>query len=232
MFVPIYDGVPLRFTRSAFITYGLIAACALVQLALWTWPHQESDVAVMAGFGMIPSVLFGTAVLPEGLVHAPAWLTPLSNILLHASLAHLAGNMLFLWVFGDNVEDAMGHARFLAFFFLCGLGGSLAHALVYPSSDQPLIGASGAISGVIAAYLMLYPRVRIWGLAFKWIPIHVPAVYTLGGWIVFQAASAWFDPQGNIGWWAHLGGLATGAALTPLFIRRGVTLFGRRTARP
>ncbi len=87
-------------------------------------------------------------------------------------------------------------------------------------------------AAVIAAYLMLYPRVRVWGLAFKWIPVHVPAVYTLGGWILCQAASAWFDPQGNIGWWAHLGGLATGAALTPLFIRRGVGLFGRRTAGP
>lgn len=232
MFVPIYDGVPLRFTRSAFITYGLIATCTLLQLALRFWPHQEGDIAILAGFGMIPSVLFGAAQLPEGLAHAPPWLTLFSNILLHASFAHLAGNMLFLWVFGDNVEDAMGHARFLAFFFLCGLGGSLAHALVNPASEQPLVGASGAISGIIAAYLMLYPRVRIWGLAFKWIPVHIPAAYTLGGWILFQAASAWFDPQGNIGWWAHLGGLATGAALTPLFIRRGVSLFGRRTAQP
>ncbi|MDX3808593.1 rhomboid family intramembrane serine protease [Bosea thiooxidans] len=232
MFVPIYDGVPLRFTRSAFITYGLIATCTLLQLALRFGPHQEGDIAILAGFGMIPSVLFGAAQLPEGLAHAPPWLTLFSNILLHASFAHLVGNMLFLWVFGDNVEDAMGHARFLAFFFLCGLGGSLAHALINPASEQPLVGASGAISGIIAAYLMLYPRVRIWGLAFKWIPVHIPAVYTLGGWILFQAASAWFDPQGNIGWWAHLGGLATGAVLTPLFIRRGVGLFGRRTVQP
>ncbi|WP_089173926.1 rhomboid family intramembrane serine protease [Bosea sp. AS-1] len=232
MFVPIYDGVPLRFTRSAFITYGLIAACTVLLLALRFGPHQENDIAVLAGFGMIPSVLFGAAQLPEGLAHAPPWLTLFSNILLHASFAHLIGNMLFLWVFGDNVEDAMGHTRFLAFFFLCGLGGSLAHALANPESEQPLVGASGAISGIIAAYLMLYPRVRVWGLAFKWIPVHVPAVYTLGGWILFQAASAWFDPQGDIGWWAHLGGLVTGAVLTPLFIRRGVGLFGRRVAQP
>lgn len=232
MFVPIYDGVPLRFTRSAFITYGLIAACTVLLLALRFGPHQENDIAVLAGFGMIPSVLFGAAQLPEGLAHAPPWLTLFSNILLHASFAHLIGNMLFLWVFGDNVEDAMGHTRFLAFFFLCGLGGSLAHALANPDSEQPLVGASGAISGIIAAYLMLYPRVRVWGLAFKWIPVHVPAVYTLGGWILFQAASAWFDPQGDIGWWAHLGGLVTGAVLTPLFIRRGVGLFGRRVAQP
>ncbi|WP_420100495.1 rhomboid family intramembrane serine protease [Bosea sp. (in: a-proteobacteria)] len=231
MFVPLYDGVPLRFTRLGFVTYGLIATCVLLQLALWRWPGQQGEIAIMAGFGLIPSVLFGQAQLPEGLVHAPAMLTLFSNVLIHASFAHLVGNMLFLWVFGDNVEDAMGHGRFVAFFFLCGLGGSLAHAAVYPQSDQPLIGASGAISGVIAAYLMLYPRVRVWGLAFKWIPVHIPALYTLSGWILFQAASAWFDPQGSVGWWAHLGGLATGAALTPLFIRRELRLFGRGPAR-
>jgi membrane associated rhomboid family serine protease len=182
----------------------------------------------MAGFGMIPSVLFGTAQLPDGLAHVPAWLTLFSNVLLHANLAHLVGNMLFLWVFGDNVEDAMGHARFLAFFFLCGLGGSLFHAGLYPDSQQPLIGASGAISGVIASYLMIYPQVRIWGLAFNWIPIHIPALYALGGWILLQAAAAIFGADGNVGWWAHLGGLATGAALTPLFVHRSIALFGRK----
>jgi membrane associated rhomboid family serine protease len=138
--------------------------------------------------------------------------------------------MLFLWVFGDNVEDAMGHLRFLVFFFLCGLGGSLFHAGMHPDSEQPLIGASGAISGVIASYLMIYPRVRIWGLAFNWFPIHIPALYALGGWILLQAGAALIGADGAIGWWAHLGGLATGAALTPLFVHRNIALFGRRSA--
>jgi membrane associated rhomboid family serine protease len=106
------------------------------------------------------------------------------------------GNMLFLWVFGDNVEDAMGHLRFLPSSSCCGLAGSLAHALMNPASEQPLIGASGAISGVIASYLMLYPRVRIWGLAFTWIPAAHPALYALGAWILFQIVSALADPQG------------------------------------
>ncbi|CAH1668440.1 Rhomboid family intramembrane serine protease [Hyphomicrobiales bacterium] len=230
MFVPLHDGVPLRFMRTPYVTYALICICLTAQVMLWFWPGENAELAIMAGFGLIPSVLFGTAQLPEGLAHLPPWLTLFSNILLHANLAHLAGNMLFLWVFGDNVEDAMGHLRFFAFFFLCGLGGSVIHAGMYPDSEQPLIGASGAISGIIASYLMLYPQVRIWGVAFNWIPIHIPALYALGGWILLQAGSAWLQTDGNVGWWAHLGGLATGAALTPLFIHRSVPLFGRRHA--
>lgn len=228
MFVPLHDGVPLRFMRAPYVTYGLISACFAIQLALWLWPGASGDLAIMAGFGLIPSVLLGTAQLPEGLAHVPAWATLFTNVLLHASFAHLLGNMLFLWVFGDNVEDSMGHGRFLAFFFICGLAGSLLHALMNPESEQPLIGASGAISGVIASYLMIYPNVRIWGLVLTWIPVHIPAIYALGAWVLFQLASALIDPQGHVGWWAHLGGLGAGAALTPLFIHRGIKLFGRR----
>lgn len=227
MFVPLHDGVPLRFMRAPYVTYALIAICLGLHLLLWLRYEPPGEIAVMAGFGLIPSVFFGAAQLPAEIAQAPVWLTLFSNVLLHASFAHLIGNMLFLWVFGDNVEDAMGHLRFLAFFFLCGLAGSLAHAMMNPESDQPLIGASGAISGVIVSYLMLYPQVRVWGLAFKWVPLHIPAMYALGAWILFQLASALIDPQGNVGWWAHLGGLAAGAALTPLFIHRGVRLFGR-----
>ena len=228
MFVPLHDGVPMRFIRVAYVTYALIAICIVLRLVLMYWTSEASEIAVMAGFGTIPAVLFGEAQLPPELLRAPPWLTLITGIMLHASFAHLIGNMLFLWVFGDNVEDAMGHARFLAFFFLCGLGGSLFHAGMYPGSEQPLIGASGAISGVIASYLMIYPQVRIWGLAFNWIPIHIPALYALGGWILLQAASALLGADGNVGWWAHLGGLATGAALTPLFVHRSIALFGRK----
>jgi len=226
MFMPLHDGVPMRFLRAPYVTYGLIVICCCVFLAL-LFRHGEAQIAVAAGFGMIPSVLFGTAMLPPELLQAPVWVTPFSSLLLHVGLAHLAGNMLFLWVFGDNVEDAMGHLRFLGFFLLCGLAGALSHAFMNPGSEQPLIGASGAISGVIAAYLMLHPQVRIWGLAFKWIPLRIPAVYALSAWIALQLISALLDPQGSVGWWAHLGGLAAGAVLTPLMIQRGVTLFGR-----
>ncbi|KPF71092.1 hypothetical protein IP69_07120 [Bosea sp. AAP35] len=227
MFIPLHDGVPLRFLRKPFVTHGLIALCVAVYLLLTLRQSETGQIAVAAGFGLIPSVLFGTAQLPTDLLQLPSWLTLASSVLLHLGFAHLAGNMLFLWVFGDNVEDAMGHSRFLAFFCLCGIGGSLTHAWVNPASDQPLIGASGAISGVIAAYLMLYPRIRIWGLAFNWIPLRITALYAIAAWILFQLAQAFIDPQGHVGWWAHLGGLGMGAALTPLFIHGRVALFGR-----
>ncbi len=227
MFVPLHDGVPLRFMRAPYVTYGIVVACAALFLLTVQGREEAGQIAIAAGFGLIPSVLFGTAQLPAEILQLPPWATLFSNILLHASFAHLLANMLFLWVFGDNVEDAMGHMRFLVFFLLCGLAGSLLHAMMNPGSEQPLIGASGAISGVIASYLMLYPRVRIWGLALKWIPVRIPAFYALGAWILFQLLSALVDKQGNVGWWAHLGGLGAGAVLTPLFIHRGVTLFGR-----
>lgn len=227
MFIPLHDGVPLRFMRAPFVTHGLIGLCVALFLLVTLRQTETGQIGIAAGFGLIPSVLFGTAQLPAELLQAPPWLTPLSNVFVHLGLAHLLGNMLFLFVFGDNVEDAMGHARFLLFFCLCGLGGSFAHAWVNPTSEQPLIGASGAISGVIAAYLMLYPRVRIWGLAFNWIPLRITALYAILAWVLFQLIQALIDPNGHVGWWAHLGGLVTGAALTPLFIHRQVSLFGR-----
>ena len=230
MFVPLHDGVPLRFMRAAYVTYALIAVCIALYLLIVVGRDEQAQIAIAAGFGLIPSVLFGTARLPADIAQLPAWATLVSNVLMHASLAHLAGNMLFLWVFGDNVEDAMGHWRFLAFFTLCGVAGSVTHAAMNATSDQPLVGGSGAISGVIMSYLMLYPRVRIWGIAFNWIPLHISALYAIGAWILFQFAAAFLDPEGHVGWWAHLGGLAAGAALTPLLIHRGMTLFGR--ARP
>ena len=227
MFVPLHDGVPIRFVRAPYVTYVLIALCVGLHLTLALNASEEARLAIMAGFGMIPSVLLGPDHLAPELPQLPAWATLVSNTLLHASFAHLVGNMLFLWVFGDNVEDAMGHWRFLAFFVLCGLAGSLAHAFVNPASQNPLIGASGSLSGVIAAYLMLHPQVRIWGLAFKWLPLRIPALYALGTWILFQLVSALTSGEAEIGWWAHLGGLAAGAALTPLMIHRGIPLFGR-----
>lgn len=227
MFVPIYDGVPLRFTRSAFVTYGLIAACTLFQLALSFGPHRENDIAVLAGFGLIPSVLFGAAQLPEGLAHAPPWLTLFSNILLHASFAHLLGNMLFLWVFGDNVEDAIGHVRFLIFYFLCAVGGGLAHVAVAPNSDLALIGASSSVAGVIAAYFLLHPRVKIWILLLFRIPLRLRTIWVLGFWILLQIYNFLFGPPGEISWAAHLGGLVTGALLILVMRRRGVPLLSR-----
>ena len=149
---------------------------------------------------------------------------------------HLIGNMLYLWVFGDNIEDAMGHGRFIAFFLACGVAGGLAHALANPDSLAPTIGASGAISGVLGAYLLLHPRVKVLVMAFTWwIHIRLPAYIVLGGWIVLQIANAiWLaSPGSNTAWWAHIGGFAAGMALIVPLHRKRIPLFDRgRTPGP
>jgi membrane associated rhomboid family serine protease len=228
MFFPLHDGVPISRLRAPFGTWAAIGLCGLIWIMFAVGlPGWDSMVAA-AGFGVIPAVLLGTASLPDGLPFVPVWMTPASSILIHAGAMHLAGNMLFLWVFGDNVEDAFGHLRFALFFMLCGVAGAMAHCFANPVSESPLVGASGAISGVIAAYLMLHPHARVLGIAFKFIPLRVPAYIMLGAWIMMQVAQALMGPDGNVGWWAHVGGLVAGAALTPLLVQPGVKLFTRQ----
>jgi membrane associated rhomboid family serine protease len=218
MFLPLHDGVPLRHLRTPVITRLLIGLCLLGYGLTFYGPIGPEWV--IAGLGVIPSVLFGTAALPDGLPLVPEPLTLITSLFLHGSLLHLFGNLLFLWVFGDNVEDAMGHGRFLGFFLACGALAGLVHALIDPESQRPLIGASGAVSGVVAAYLLLYPRVRVWGLFLKGLPLRLPALWAIGFWILLQIAAAAFSRDDDIGWFAHLAGLAAGAALTPLLRRR------------
>jgi membrane associated rhomboid family serine protease len=229
MFLPLYDGVPLRYLRRPVANYTLIAANILVFLATSAGLLGNPDRLDLA-LGVIPSVLFDHAVLAKGLALVPAPLTLLTGIFLHGGLGHLAGNMIFLWVFGDNVEDAMGSARYFGFYLTCGIVSGLFYALMVPMSQAPLIGASGAIAGVVAAYLILYPRVRVFGLALQILPLRISAIWCLGIWIVFQIYSALTSSAGSVGWWAHVGGLACGGLLTPFIKRRNVRLFGDRPA--
>src|SRR5690606_1926860 len=133
----------------------------------------------------------------------------------------------FLWVFGDNVEDAVGHWRFLLFYLLCAVGAGLAHALMVPDSPSPLVGASGAVAGIVAAYLILHPRVKIWVLAFGRLPLRLSALWVLGFWVLVQVWSVVMMGDGNVAWWAHIGGLASGALLILVLRRPGVHLFDR-----
>jgi membrane associated rhomboid family serine protease len=180
--------------------------------------------------GMIPAVVFGSAKIDPSIALVPGVLTFFTGIFLHGGFLHLLGNMLFLWVFGDNVEDAMGSLRFTIFYLACGIAGAVLFALVRQNSQSPLIGASGAISGVVVAYLMLYPRVHVFGLAFAWLPISIAAIYVILAWITLQIGAALFSSDPEVGWWAHVGGIAAGAVLTPLLKRSEVPLFGTRTA--
>ena len=225
MFVPLHDENSLKSIRFQFVTLAIIALNVIVYLFEST---RLEDVAI-AGFAIIPRELFDTSLLPIPTEPAgpmfPERLTLLTYMFFHGDILHLAGNMLFLWVFGDNVEDAMGHLKFLVFYLACGVFGGLVHAWIEPSSEVPLIGASGAVAGVIAAYLMLHPRVSVWVLAFKVIPLRITAGLVLGLWVVLQIVMVAMPDLGPVAWWAHIGGLMAGAVLIVFMRRPGVPLF-------
>lgn len=231
MFIPLHDANSLRHIRLQYVTIGLIIANVLV----YALTSLGSDAAVQAavfGLGYIPSVVFDTVELPPQWVLIPEDLSYVTYSFLHSDIFHLGGNMLFLWVFGDNVEDALGHFRFLLFYFACAAAGAFAHGIAIPDSQVPLIGASGAISGIVAAYLMLHPRVKVWILAFARIPLRVPAYVALVLWIVFQFAMLIAAGEENVSFAAHVGGIIAGAILVVVMRRRGVPLFDRQIVTP
>jgi membrane associated rhomboid family serine protease len=229
VFFPYKDDNPRRH-GPPLATLAIIGVCTavylLVQLPLG--PHEGQAYAL--SFGFIPAVFFGHAELAGELARIPSAATFVTSMFSHGGLAHLVGNMWFLWLYGDNVEDAMGRFRYLLFYLICGCVGTLVYAAVDPASRVPLVGASGAISGVIAAYLLIWPRANIrvfyWWFIFIG-TINVPAFLVLGLWIVEQlfALPASMQAQGGIAIVAHLGGFAAGLAMTPFLKRRGVTLF-------
>ena len=228
MFVPLYDGVRLRFIAAPYGTWLLVGLNALVYFAMAAGLFGNTE-RIDEALGVTPAVLLGNATLARSITLVPPPVTILTGMFIHASPMHLIGNMLFLRVFGDNVEDAMGSLRFVLFYLLSGLTGALLYAFMLPQSDGPLIGASGAVSGVVIAYLMLYPRVRVFGLVLSFLPLRIPAIFCVGAWVLLQIVSAFSGGDAEVGWWAHVGGLAAGAALTPVFKRPEVPLFSRQT---
>jgi len=227
MFVPLHDENTLKSIRFQWVTITLIA----INIIVYFFEATRMQEVAIAGFAIVPKELFDTSLLPIATEQVgpalPERLTLLTYMFFHGDILHLAGNMLFLWVFGDNVEDAMGHLKFLLFYLVCGVAGGLLHAWIEPSSEAPLIGASGAVAGVIAAYLVLHPKVRVWVLALKAIPLRISAAFALGLWIAIQIVMVMIPQVGPVAWWAHIGGLIAGAVLV-LFLRRpGVPLFDR-----
>src|SRR5215813_8505891 len=156
--IPLFDDHPTL--RPAVVVWLLIIACALTYLWQASLPHAAQD-RIVYSLGVIPAVLFGEAELPAQLRLVPAWASIFTSIFLHGGWLHLIGNMLYLWIFGDNVEDRLGRGRFVLFYLLCGAVAALGQGLADPKSEVPMIGASGAISGVLGAYLVLYPRAKI-----------------------------------------------------------------------
>lgn len=231
MFLPLYDGKKIEYVALQWVTLGVIALNVGLYIVLNVLGDSFGLVEWAAvAFGHVPSVSNDLRTLPVDFRIVPDEIYSLTTItaaFLHADIWHLAGNMLFIWTFGDNVEDAMGHFRFLVFFLLCAFAASWFHAFSFPSSDAPLIGASGAAAGIVAAYLMLHPKMKIWGLFFGRIPLRLPALWVLTGWIGFQVVMYLFDNDNQISWAAHVGGAAAGIALVGLLKRREVPLFDR-----
>jgi membrane associated rhomboid family serine protease len=223
--IPLRDTIPTRTFPG--VTIALIAANVLVFI------HQVSlgaqGGAFVADFGAVPAQLTGAA--PHAAPALPPPLTVLTSMFLHGGFAHLLGNMVFLWIFGNNVEDAMGHPRFLIFYLSCGVAAALSHVVAQPGSTVPMVGASGAISGVLGGYFLLYPHARIVTLVFLGFfaqTVQIPAFFFLGFWFLMQILPAFLSLRssgGGVAWFAHVGGFVAGLALLVPFKRRRVRLW-------
>jgi membrane associated rhomboid family serine protease len=216
MVIPLGDEkAPLRI--SPLVTWALIAVNILVFLLELA---QSDPEGFFRRWAVIPAEYAAMQDLPPQ-IPLPFWFTLLSSMFMHGGWLHLGGNMLFLWIFGDNVEDAMGHAKYLVFYLLCGLAASIAQIALSLNSEIPSLGASGAISGVLAAYLVMFPKRRVRVLVFRVIT-SMPAVVVIGMWIVLQFINgigqiARTEETGGVAYGAHIGGFVAGFLLVWLF---------------
>ena len=221
---PIRDHNPSG--RTPFVVYTLLAANILIFL---------SYVGIMEDSRLISRFYFDYAIIPARVSDGVALETLVTSMFLHGGWMHLAGNMLFLWIFGDNLEDEMGHLPFLLFYLVAGVGAGLIHVATGPGSVVPTIGASGAIAGVMGGYLLLFPRARVDILLILIVYFRVftiPAFVMLGVWLGFQfLGSLSSNPdEGGVAYWAHTGGFVIGLILcVPLWLRRGGTAYWNRT---
>ena len=208
--IPLRDVIPSRTTP--FVTISLIAANALAFLFELSLGEGVNDFTLY--FGLVPAAF--------------SWVAVLTSMFLHGGFLHFGGNMLYLWIFGDNVEDRMGHGRFLVFYLLCGVAAALAQTIMNPDSIIPMVGASGAIAGVMGAYLVLYPKSRIVTLVpFVFTIVEIPALFFLGVWFLMQfmsglgsvVAAASGEPAGGIAFWAHVAGFVAGLSGVIVFRR-------------
>ena len=218
MFIPLKDLNPHR--RAPIINWlliGLNLAAFVYELLL---PPHAQTVFLMSNATIparVPAFLAGHAGFQA------TFLPLVTSMFLHSGFAHILGNMLFLWIFGDNVEDYFGHAVYLLFYFACGISAGLFHIAFNFHSTVPALGASGAISGVMAAYALLYPRARILTLLFVFL-VPVPAIVMVGFWFVLQflegLGSIGTNVSGGVAWWAHIGGFLVGLLLTQISRKR------------
>lgn len=224
--IPLKDDNPTRLVP--VVSWTLLAACLLVFLWQISLGPEGMRAAIYA-YGLVPDALLGGGGPAAGSAAVPAPLTVFTSMFLHGGWLHLIGNLLYLWIFADNVEDSMGHGRFVVFYLLCGVAAALAQALPAPDSQIPMIGASGAISGVLGAYLLLHPRAHVLVLIPLGFFVHIarlPAMLVLGFWFLLQLLSEAAAGDGaGVAFRAHIGGFVAGMALIPLLKRPRVPLF-------
>ncbi len=223
-FFPFSDDNPA--TNRPYICYILIGISCFIFLWQATLPTDLNNNAIY-NFGVVPASLLG-----EKEAYIPSFLTIFSSMFMHGGWMHLIGNMVFLWIFGDNVEDSMGRVKFICFYLLSGIAAALLQAIIDPASEIPMIGASGAIAGVLGAYLILYPRANVnvlfWLFIFITV-IRVPAFIVLGFWIIRQYFSASFScDAAAVAFFAHIGGIIYGALPIFLFIAFDIYLINKR----
>ena len=225
--IPLRDDVPA--SRTPIVTRALVLACT----AVFVLQLGDATGDLVERFGMVPARVldpdtthlvrgsFGRVVGRIDAAAVPDWFTLLTCTFLHGGWMHFLGNMLFLWIFGDNVEDRFGRLPFLLFYVACGVAASAAHLLAGPDSTIPTIGASGAIAGVMGAYLLLYPRARVqmlvvWGFFVDLVVL--PAPFFLGYWFLLQLLGTAVErgQGGGVAWWAHIGGFVAGALVAAM----------------
>jgi membrane associated rhomboid family serine protease len=220
MVMPLWDDNPFTKPVKPWVTWGIIAlniVVFLVQVGFGT----DSEDAIIRAYAVVPAAISHQNTL-VGII--PADLPLMTYMFLHADIFHLLGNMIFLFVFGDDIEEAMGALRFIVFYLLCGIAGALAFTLSDPQSSVPLVGASAAISGIIAAYLMLRPCAKI-RVLLSYFVVKLSAFWVIGGWAILQLFQLASQTDDGVAYWGHIGGLIAGAALFPLLRRPGVELF-------
>ncbi len=237
MFVPLYDGKPVKHISVQWVTLTIIGLNVFVYLMVNVLDSSTIGNLkyVTLSLGYIPSIANDLKSLPveyQLVSDDYYFLTMLTSAFIHADLMHLAGNMIFVWVFGDNVEDALGHIKFALFYILCAFAAVWFHGLLFADSDGPLIGASGAAAGLVTAYLMLHPKMQIWGIVFFRIPLRLPAYIALGGWAAYQVIMFAIDTDGQVSWASHVGGGLAGILLVVLLKRRAVPLFDKEIILP
>lgn len=231
--IPISDDNPARLTP--IVSWAILLAC--VAVFVWEYSLGEAMTGALYVYGFTPDWFFHPATLPQELPPDQPAITLFTSMFLHGGVLHLLGNMLYLWIFANNVEDAMGHIRFTLFYVLCGVAAALTFGIIEPSSRIPMVGASGAISGVLAAYVLLYPRAHvrvIVPLGIIFYPMTVSAIVVIGFWFLMQLLSAAMsDPtQPGTAFWAHVGGFGAGIVLTPFLKSRNYSLFGQARRGP